>query len=237
MSKLYFFRHGQASINSDNYDKLSQKGVKQAQLLGHYLIKENIRFDRVFCGPLVRQLETEREVRKVYQTHQQSYPEATVLQGLKEHTGMDVLKNNYSALLKKHSFLQELQHKSIENPALKQQYYMEAFGYFMQKWALNALELDGIPLWQDFRRAVGAALKTLLAATEKGETVGVFSSGGTISAILAESLGMEKEDRIAELNYSVRNASVSQFLYSAPRFSLLEFNAVHFLPKELITFV
>ena len=55
MSKLYFFRHGQASLGADNYDVLSPKGKAQSLKLGEYLVEKNIRFDRVFVGPLDRQ--------------------------------------------------------------------------------------------------------------------------------------------------------------------------------------
>ena len=39
MSKIYFFRHAQASLGSDNYDILSKKGELQALYLGKYLVK------------------------------------------------------------------------------------------------------------------------------------------------------------------------------------------------------
>ena len=237
MSKLFFFRHGQASAGSENYDQLSEKGKEQARLLGGYLCLEDIKFDRIFCGPLVRQKETEKEVRLIYQSKNRIYPHAEVLDGLREHTGMDILKTHYKAILQQHPYLEELRLKSQENPAQSQHYYMQAFDYFMQKWALEELNIEGIPLWRTFRKEVKTALDTILNATKKGETVGVFTSGGTISAIVGECLGIDKEDRIAQLNYSVRNASITQFLYADPKFSLLEFNALHFLPKEMITFV
>ena len=47
MSKLYFFRHGQASLGADNYDVLSPLGEEQALALGKYLVEKNIHFDRV----------------------------------------------------------------------------------------------------------------------------------------------------------------------------------------------
>ena len=63
MSKLYFFRHGQASLGADNYDVLSSKGKEQAVALGTYLAQKNIQFDRVFVGPLDRQKDTYEAVK------------------------------------------------------------------------------------------------------------------------------------------------------------------------------
>ena len=52
MSKIYFFRHAQASFGADNYDELSAKGKLQSLELGKYLISKKQRFDRVYVGPL-----------------------------------------------------------------------------------------------------------------------------------------------------------------------------------------
>ena len=46
MSKLFFFRHGQASLGAANYDVLSDKGIRQSKLLGEYLLSEQILFDK-----------------------------------------------------------------------------------------------------------------------------------------------------------------------------------------------
>jgi len=58
MSKIYFFRHAQASYLADNYDKLSEKGEAQSAELGKYLVSKNMQFDKIFVGPLERQKHT-----------------------------------------------------------------------------------------------------------------------------------------------------------------------------------
>ena len=58
MSKLYFFRHAQASFGAANYDALSEKGIAQSVELGNYLVAEKFSFDKVFVGPLQRQQHT-----------------------------------------------------------------------------------------------------------------------------------------------------------------------------------
>ncbi|MFT5386039.1 MAG: hypothetical protein ACI81W_003451, partial [Saprospiraceae bacterium] len=45
------------------------------------------------------------------------------------------------------------------------------------------------------------------------------------------------QTKVAELNYAVRNTSVSRFLYSNGEFNLLSFNEVPHLEEEMITFV
>ena len=52
MSKIYFFRHAQASYGAVNYDQLSAKGEQQSAVLGQYLVdndfaKQNIDSDLI----------------------------------------------------------------------------------------------------------------------------------------------------------------------------------------------
>ena len=58
MASIYVIRHGQASFGSENYDKLSDLGCRQAEVLGHYLRDCNIHFDAVYSGDLQRQRKT-----------------------------------------------------------------------------------------------------------------------------------------------------------------------------------
>jgi len=39
MNEIYFIRHGQASFGEENYDRLSDLGVKQAKHLARHLAK------------------------------------------------------------------------------------------------------------------------------------------------------------------------------------------------------
>ena len=58
MSEVYFVRHGQASFGSDNYDQLSPKGHQQARMLGEYFATQQLQFDHILTGDMVRHRET-----------------------------------------------------------------------------------------------------------------------------------------------------------------------------------
>ncbi|MCW7753683.1 phosphoglycerate mutase family protein [Desulfobotulus sp. H1] len=58
MGMLYLIRHGQASFGEISYDKLSDRGTKQAELLGDYLIQTNTNFEYMVSGTLERQHHT-----------------------------------------------------------------------------------------------------------------------------------------------------------------------------------
>lgn len=57
MSLIYIFRHGQAGTR-DDYDRLSDLGREQSDVLGEWIRTENLQFDKVLCGGLRRQVET-----------------------------------------------------------------------------------------------------------------------------------------------------------------------------------
>ena len=62
MSKIYLFRHAQASIGKANYDVLSPKGESQAAELGKFLCEEKLVFDKVYVGRLARRQKHTQEI-------------------------------------------------------------------------------------------------------------------------------------------------------------------------------
>ena len=58
MATIYLVRHGQASFGTDDYDRLSELGVRQAERVGEYFRDHGIVLDSVYCGSLKRQRHT-----------------------------------------------------------------------------------------------------------------------------------------------------------------------------------
>ncbi|NNE63221.1 MAG: histidine phosphatase family protein, partial [Gammaproteobacteria bacterium] len=58
MSELYLIRHAQACFGSDDYDQLSELGVRQSRLLGEYFDQRGIHFDHLVTGDMRRQHQT-----------------------------------------------------------------------------------------------------------------------------------------------------------------------------------
>jgi broad specificity phosphatase PhoE len=83
MSKLYFFRHAQASFLADNYDQLSSHGEKQSLELGKYLVEKDFQFDKIFVGPLSRQKKTFEIVAEVFSKNKLIIPEPIFVDELK----------------------------------------------------------------------------------------------------------------------------------------------------------
>lgn len=237
MSKIYFFRHAQASFGAVNYDVLSPKGEQQSLLLGEYLVKKDIKFDKVYSGPLVRQKHTQEIIRQEYIRNNMNFPELNIIHGMKEHLASETLKECLPDILKRYPQLAKWQQEIEEDPTLRRRNGLLSFEFFMTHWGKGNIVVDGIESWKEFRADVKVGLEQILEETGRGETVAVFTSGGTISSVVGESLQMEKEERVATLNLSVRNTSFTSFQYSNDKFNMLAFNELPHLVDEMITFV
>ncbi len=237
MSKLYFFRHGQASFGAANYDKLSPKGEIQSLELGKYLVQKRVEFDRIYVGPLERQIHTCELVKSVYNKDNLPFPEPILMNELKEHHGFRATRTGLPKMISTSPFLQKLQVEMDKNPQLKKRNSLLMFEYFMNEWVEGKVVVDGFEPWIDFRQNVDRGLQTILENTQKSEKVAAFTSGGTISAIAANALQITNQKRVAAMNFSIRNTSFTTFLYTRQQFNLLSVNEIPHLSDDLVTFV
>ncbi len=236
MSKIYFFRHAQASFGADNYDALSEKGIQQSIQLGEYLANKKFKFDKVFVGPLQRQQHTFEIVKDIFEKNSLPIPEPILVDGLREHVGHTALDKILPQLGNTSPFKERIV-KMKENPKRVRANRLLLFQDFMNEWVEGKIKVDGVVAWKDFRNNVRAALGTILESTGSGETNAAFTSGGTISSITAEALKITDEKVVASLNFSIRNTSYSSFFYSKGRFNLLSLNELPHLTEEMVTFV
>ena len=236
MSKLYFFRHAQASFGADNYDALSPKGEQQSVQLGNYLAEKKMLFNKVFVGPLQRQQHTFEIVKSIFDKKNLPMPEPILVDGLREHEGPEALDIMLPKLQETPPF-KEMIAKITTNPKRTKANRLLLFQHFMDEWAQGKIEVEDVVAWKDFRQNVRAGLSTILNTTGSGETNAAFTSGGTISAIPAEALKITNEKSVASLNFSIRNTSFTSFFYSKGNFNLLGFNEIPHLAEELVTFV
>lgn len=236
MSKLYFFRHAQASFGADNYDALSQKGEAQSVELGNYLVAKKFSFDKVFVGPLQRQQHTFEIVKNIFNKNNRSIPEPILVEGLTEHVGHEALDIALLQLQETTPF-KEMIAKIQANPQRARANRLLMFQHFMNQWVEGKIEVEGVVAWKEFRQGVREGLKIILESTGSGETNAAFTSGGTISSIAAEALKITDEKSVASLNFSIRNTSYNSFFYSKGRFNLLSLNEIPHLTEEMVTFV
>jgi len=238
MSKIFLIRHGQASFLEDEYDNLSNKGILQSEALGSYFLNNEILFDKIYIGKLKRHQQTFEGFSKSFFKSGIQLPIPVYLTDLNEHQALEAFKTSYDDFIINNKNAKTLFEEIKEKPSIRNKNSIQIFGLFFNEYVLGKYPLNGHPVqsWSDFRTQTKKGIATVLENTNQGETIGIFTSGGTKSSIIGDSLGIS-DQKISELNMSIRNSSFSQLNFSNDKLNILSFNEVPHLSKELITFV
>jgi broad specificity phosphatase PhoE len=237
MSSLFLVRHGQASFLERNYDKLSAKGEEQSRILGKYWAGLKICFDRVYCGPRVRQRETARIGGEAYRAAGLPWPEPTVLEAFDEFQAEAVMECCLPKLVETDSGIRGM-HQAFQNAQTRPEQFktfQQIFEVVIGRWADGKLPLEGIEPWVDFSERVQRGLAKFSENGSRGQRIAIFSSGGPVGVAMQRALDLSTEATL-KAAWMVRNCSYSEFLFSAGRFTLSSYNATpHFTDPEFLT--
>jgi broad specificity phosphatase PhoE len=239
MATLYLIRHGQASFMHENYDQLSAIGEEQARVLGKYLGENKYNFDACFSGLLARHLGTLNQAQLSYEQYGLKLPQPIYLEGLNEHEGAEIHSEHLPIFLNEpenRDLKEAIEKYGRTHPSVRQG-LLRLFFKGTKMWALGQLHTEGRETYVDFKNRVSKGYHFLKEALEGKENAIAFTSGGTIGMILGLVLGLNDE-KVIELNWQVRNCSITELSYSKGKFFLRGFNYItHFQENRLITYV
>jgi broad specificity phosphatase PhoE len=208
MGMLYLVRHGQASLGADDYDQLSDLGMRQSVRLGEYFAAQGVRFDAVIAGTLQRHLQTLEGIRRGM-----GFPgEHLAWSGLNEYDSEAVIRAIHPG---------ELQRPNSAEAA-RQHFRLLRQG--LAAWMDGTTQPEGMPPYPQFVQGVTSALDHV-RANHFGKTVLVVTSGGPISTAVGHVLGAAAATTI-ELNLRLRNTSVTELSFNPKRLSLHTFNTL-----------
>jgi broad specificity phosphatase PhoE len=233
VSTLTLVRHGQASFFADDYDRLSTVGEAQATLLGEYWVRQGEVFSEVYVGPLRRQQQTAELVGAAFQRAGVPWPEPLVFSELQEYDLTGLLGQLGPELALRDTAFAELvkAYQKSEEDRERTRAFQKLFETLLTHWqsAQFHAEFDLLESWPRFRDRVWSGLCRITEASRRGRRVAVFTSGGFIGAAVARVL--DAPDRSAlELNWRVRNASLTNLLFTPGRLTLDDFNTIPHLP-------
>ena len=233
MSHLTLVRHGQASFFADDYDRLSELGEQQARLLGDYWVRQGIQFDEVYAGPRVRQQKSAELVGDAYRRAGLPFPEMTVLNELDEYDliGLSgqVVPQLASIDPKFAKLIKDYQEAGDESGRLRT--FQRMFEILLKHWQLNELKDLEVEGWSKFQRRVRGFLTELQSRTGRSRRIAAFSSGGFIGTAAQVALGAPDSTAL-ELNWRVRNSSLTEFVFTETRLTLDSFNSVSHLDDQ-----
>lgn len=201
--RLILVRHGQASLGSDDYDRLSELGHRQAERVAQRLAGRFGVRPELWSGTLLR--------------HRQTLAPLTG----EEEDGDSVQRtedlNEFSTYGLVRAALQQSVHSGMSVPPRYQladpvahlDVLLAWFPQVMAAWQGNGLIDSGIGSWSDFRERVLRPRSRWESSLHAGRSVIVVSSAGVIATLLAVLSGRDLA-WLRELAVKLYNASVSE---------------------------
>ena len=235
MSTLLFVRHGQASFWAADYDQLSALGEEQVRHLGDYWMGQGKVFDEVYVGPRLRQQQTAALVEERYRLLDQPWPQPVLLPELDEYDLMGLTDHLAPSLAAENPAFAELLREALKTNGEHQHAvrFQRMFEILLTHWQVTPTSKAIVESWTQFRERVNYALRQIVDQPKRSRHVVVFSSGGFIGTATALALAAPDHSAL-ELNWRLRNSSVTSFVFSPGRLTLDEFNNVAHLPDRAL---
>ncbi len=218
MSTLTLVRHGQARAFEKDSDRLTGFGEQQARMLGTWWRDRGVTFTEVYCGTLERQRHTAKLA---------GYPGAIADAAWNEYdaAGILALSPEFAAQFEPHRRAPDAN-----------RHFQRAFEQAMMRWVAGDLSSPSVESFERFHQRITAALSAILAGEALSRRVLVVTSGGPIGAMV-QSVLRAPPGMAIELNWRVRNSSITEFLFSGGRIALDSFNATpHLTEPHLVTY-
>jgi broad specificity phosphatase PhoE len=227
MASIYLIRHGQASFGSENYDRLSELGCRQAEVLGGYLQTCGLEFDAVYSGELERQ----RKTAEIATGGMVDASRHIVDARFNEVDNDAQVRHLLPPLLEGDAALKEIAERAFATHSSKD--YQKIIERVFNRWVElgvdpGAGEFEGLQSWADYSAGTRDALAEIMQREGGGKRIAVFSSGGTIATIVAQVLGLSGAQTYAFYEPMV-NCSITCLLYNRSKASVSYYNDHSFL--------
>lgn len=228
MSTIYLIRHGQASFGSQNYDQLSPTGYQQAKQLGLYLAEQSIPIQDVIIGGMKRHQQTAENSLEAI-----SYSKDLILDpNWNEYDHTRILTSYKPEYAKIEAIVQEIGH--LPNP-------MEAFQHIFEqairRWVSNEYLEDYAETWEQMVNRTYDGFQNIYSNISSEQSVLVYTSAGTISALLSKILQLSLEDTL-HLQWHMPNCAISTIKLNDGEYTVDTVSSIDHFENcpELITF-
>lgn len=221
---LYLVRHGQGSLGTEDYDRLSSRGQSQSSLLGERLQVELDRPFRIWSGSLRRHRQTLAGLRLS--------SDGQIEPALNEYTVASLIR---SAVDQAGALgLRVPDARAFSEPVAYLATFLEWFPDVLSVWQQGKLECIDNGSWSAFQSRVLSPVEQWQLQLAGGGSAVVVTSAGVISTIVADLLG-ENLAWQRELNVCLYNASVTRLsLNQAGRWEAGPINCIEHLPQPAL---
>ncbi|MFJ4374020.1 histidine phosphatase family protein [Pseudomonas japonica] len=220
MGSIYLIRHGQASFGCDDYDVLSSIGMRQSEALGSHLVQLGVQFDRCLAGDLRRQQDTARLTLGAMHDAGIAVPEVETDAAFNEFDADAVIRALLPGLLPDEPEALHVLRNAREHRAE----FQRLFALIVQRWHSGQYDREGLESWAAFVQRTGDGLQRVLDQAAGGGNIAIFTSGGTIAALLHRITGVSPSQAF-ELNWQIINTSLNQLKFRGSEVTLASFNS------------
>ena len=227
MSELYMIRHGQASFGEKNYDRLSRMGVVQAEIVARHWVRIGRKIDAIYVGGMKRQIDTAEALVSAYKDKQMPVPEIIADEAFDEYDSAAVFEAQLPGMMEENPSISEKLAHIYTDKRTFQLLFEEA----MNRWVSGACDVPGAVTWRGFNDRVTRGVRQIMQTQGAKKRLAVFTSGGPISVVVQEALGLTDKMAMA-LSWQIMNASITRFKYNAGGFALAGFNDITHLEME-----
>jgi broad specificity phosphatase PhoE len=221
VSILTLVRHGQAHPFQGANAALTPIGEAQAAKLAKFWLGHEVRFDEVYCGTLPRQVRTAEVVAQCFREAGEPWPAAASDSSWNEYDAPGVLQHFVPANAQLAALAAEFE--QARGSPDENRRFQRMFEKAMTCWLEGTIESAGVEPWTAFRDRVSSAIQRLMAGPP-GRRIAVFTSGGPIGLTLQSALQAPARSFL-DVNWRVRNTSITQFVFDRSRLTLDCFNA------------
>jgi len=221
VSTVILVRHAQASFGSDDYDRLSALGERQASLLGEYWAGLGQRLDAIYTGNMRRQIESARLVAGTLAAAGRELPPPSVLPEFDEFPFLPLLETHTRAVLG-HDDWRAIAHDRHAMHRL--------FEGALHAWTRGELCAEGLEPWPHFKARCARGIEHVLHQIGRGRSVAVFSSAGAICAAVQRVLGLSDVATVG-LKLTMYNCALTTLVTDGEKVSLQSFNGIPHLAQ------
>ncbi len=219
MSILFMARHGQASFGKENYDVLSDLGVKQSGILADFFVNMNIRFDALYSGTMERQHKTAEIITARLRERGVPVPPHGLMPEFNEYDTRAIVSALMGDLIKEDpSMADEMERFFTDRRA-----FQKIFERVMLRWISGRYDVQGVETWKEVKARVAGGLSRVMRQNGRGKTVLIVASGGSIAASVQHVTDLPDEAAM-RINWQMVNTSVTRFMYNDARMTLQSFN-------------
>lgn len=212
---------------ADDYDKLSPLGEEQSRLLGKFWRNRAVTFDEIYVGPRKRQIRTGELVLEHFNSENKYLPQPIVIEELDEYDGDGILDALLPIAAERDlriSKLVEEYEQNLNSPE-RFRFFQRMFESVTKLWVEGEIHSDRVESWRSFHDRVRRGYHRILSGEGRNRRIAVFTSGGPIS-VAVQLATRAPEQTAIELNWRLRNCSLTEIVFSKNRLSLDSFNSI-----------